>query len=276
MAATRASGRHFIQDERGHFIVNSFTPRAQVSTETDQDNFVTSYVYDPVGRTISRQFPTGDLTSYGYDAIGRTLTTVYADGTCVTLQYDPVGNRISMSDSTGQTTYTYDPVNRPLGKTDPGSLSQYSIYDAAGQRVNLVDPDNGVRTYTWDIDSRLQVYTDTGANRTTMTYDAASRKTSAVYASGLQRQWTYDAASQIVSIIDQNSSGARNLSIRVRQVVIGVARLAGRNARLSPLRRRSTDHCRGSGLRISLGLRALAAPPPGIAFLLCSCEHHFS
>ena len=99
-------------------------------------------------------------------------------------------------------------VNRPFGKTDPGTLSQHSVYDAAGQRINLVDPDNGVRTYTWDLDSRLQVYTDTGANRTTMTYDAASRMTSAVYSSGLQRQWTYDAASQIVSIIDQNAAGA--------------------------------------------------------------------
>jgi YD repeat-containing protein len=87
------------------------------------------------------------------------------------------------------------------------TLSQQSVYDAAGQRINLVDPDGGVRTYTWDMDGRLQLYVDTLANQTTLQYDAAARKTTATYASGLQRQWTYDAASQIVSIIDQDSLG---------------------------------------------------------------------
>ena len=44
------------------------------------------------------------------------------------------------------------------GKTDPGALAQAYVYDRASQRINLTDPDGGVRTYTYDNDGRTTVF----------------------------------------------------------------------------------------------------------------------
>ena len=100
-----------------------------------------------------------------------------ADGTRVSFAYDAVGNRTSMADSTGTTTYTYDAVNRLIGKSDPGPQVQTYKYDVAGQRTTLIDPDAGIRTYTYDDDGRNSVLIYANGNRVTNQYDAAARKT---------------------------------------------------------------------------------------------------
>ncbi len=96
-----------------------YTARGEMESIRDQLSFRTTYLYDPVGRTSARQFPSGDVTSYLYDPNGRQTSIRYMDDGRVTFAYDETGNRIQMQDETGATTYAYDPNGRMEGKTTP-------------------------------------------------------------------------------------------------------------------------------------------------------------
>jgi len=154
---------------------------------------------DANGRQTLRQFANGDCTSFAYDNLGRQTSRWYADNTRFSTVYDSVGNTVTMADSTGATTYAYDPNNRLTGKTDPGGLSQGYGYDIAGQRTKLVDPDGGVRSMTFDLDSRMSTTVLPNGTANSYLYDSAGRMTTLLQTNPtLNRLWSYDAAGQIV------------------------------------------------------------------------------
>lgn len=59
--------------------------------------------------------------------------------------YDLNGNRTSMIDPTGQTTYTYNALNRLTSITNNQGLTTSFTYDALGRRTSMTH-DNGVET----------------------------------------------------------------------------------------------------------------------------------
>ena len=113
-----------------------------------------------------------------------------------------------MNDWNGSTTYAFDPLNRMVGKTDPGALNQAYAYDKASQRVNLTDPDGGIRTYAYDNDGRLTVFQDASGGLTTNQYDSDGRLATALCASGIQQRTAYDAVGQTVSMAHVSGSGS--------------------------------------------------------------------
>jgi len=86
-------------------------------------------------------------TAYSFVS-GNPLTIVYG--------YDKVSNRSSMTDpNNGQTTYTYDTLNRLTNILDFNSNNFGFGYDALSRRTQLTRP-NGVNTnYSYDSVSNL-------------------------------------------------------------------------------------------------------------------------
>jgi len=109
---------------------------------------------------------TGRSITYTYDPLNRLIAADYQTGEHYAYQYDAVGNRVTLTDTTGVTAYTYDAANRLTGVTLPGS---------------------GVRTYTWD--NRGNLLSD-GAF--TYTYNAAGRMVQAESLTAT-RVYTYNA-----------------------------------------------------------------------------------
>jgi len=208
-----ANGRQTqVQNPLGCFVTTVYSARNKVLALVNEIGLIRTYTYDPGGRTATRRFPTGDFTTYSYDRDNREIGRTYADGTLVTQIYDPVGNLTTMADSTGTTTYAYDPLSRMSGKTDPGLLVQAYVYDAASQRTNLTDPDLGVRTYTFDLDGQNTVFQDPAGRLTTNVFDAAGRKTWEYAPFGIATSFAYDAASHLVGITGQTNT---QLSVNV-------------------------------------------------------------
>jgi YD repeat-containing protein len=148
----------------------------------------TSYVFE-------QQSSGGGITNYTADSATYTPSTISFDGTTA-----PVTQL--------KTTFTYDPINRLVGRKDPGLLNLAFRYDAADRRVGLTDPDNGLRTYTFDADDRLSLFQGSDSLVTTFTCDALGRKTLMQFGSGERTGYGYDAASQILTLVTDNGAGS--------------------------------------------------------------------
>ena len=126
--------------------------------------YVTDYTYDDNSNVKIRIAPDGKIIKSNYDGLNRLIekcyladiatecTTAIAD---VIYDYDPNGNRISMTDSTGTTSYTYDRFNRLTSVAQPGIVPTYYDYDKTNNLTKITYPTGEEIVYGYDNDNRL-------------------------------------------------------------------------------------------------------------------------
>ncbi len=166
-------------------------------SQKDSNNHTTSFTYDVLGRRIKRTLPGGQFETYDlYDSLGnlkhktdfngngksfnydnnsRLTSKTFLGGT-VSYTYSPTGKRLTLTDGTGITHFTYDPQSDYL--TDKQAPAAYgSLHyspNALGQVTEAKDPSHATlvdTTYGFDADNRPATVTDSGANRTVYSYD---------------------------------------------------------------------------------------------------------
>ena len=96
-----------------------------VTSVTDPDGNVTSYVYDRLNRQVQVTDPLWNTSSVVYDADGNVIQTTDRDGRVIQYVYDAVGH---------QTRANW------LGANGNVIQSTITSYDAAGQVVGIIDP----------------------------------------------------------------------------------------------------------------------------------------
>jgi RHS repeat-associated protein len=69
--------------------------------------------------------------------------------------YDKNGNRLTMTDPTGTTTYTYDELNRLTSLTNPSSQTIEFDYDALSHRTQTTFPNGTTASFAYDPASQL-------------------------------------------------------------------------------------------------------------------------
>jgi YD repeat-containing protein len=182
--------------------VNTYNARDQITeirqyagvegSGTYQD---TTFTYDGYGRLQSRRVPeqnAGTATTWSYntddtiqsrtDARGASTTFTYTNGrhlpnvvthtlagasTIVeSFSYDAAANRISMSDSSGSTTYQYDQLSHLTSETRTfsglgGSYTLGYDYHKGGQLKSITDHTNQRINYAYDNAGRLNSFTGT-------------------------------------------------------------------------------------------------------------------
>jgi len=194
-------------------------------SQTDANQHTTKYVYDQLGRRISRVLPAGQSESYSYDAVGNLQQKIDFNGKTTTYAYDSnnrlqsktpdpsfsapavgftysaTGKRLTMSDVSGETTYTYDPqTDRLLHKQTPEGTLTYT-YDSAGNLKSLQSQNqNGASdAYTYDADNRLATVTD-ASGQTTYAYDNVGNLQSFAYPNGVATAYTYDTLNRLTQM----------------------------------------------------------------------------
>ena len=127
-------------------------------------------VVDPRGAITSYTYndPRGLLTQISYDppATQPTNTTI-PDTPTVNFTYDAAGNRISMSDGTGSTAYSYDELSRLKSetKTFTGLTGNFTIsydYELSGKLKSITDPFGATVNYNDDKAGRTTSITGSG------------------------------------------------------------------------------------------------------------------
>ena len=97
------------------------------------------WAYDAVGNRVATTDPLGQITRYTWDAASQLVGVDYPDGTPdVNFEYDLDGRRVSMTDSTGRTTYGWDALGRLVEVVDGSGARVTTTWDAGG-RLRPVD-----------------------------------------------------------------------------------------------------------------------------------------
>ena len=165
-----------------------YAPNNEMTSLTDSKTNVTAWTYDVEGRLTQKTYPDITKLTYTYegatsrlksglDALGQTKQYSYAPDNQLTgiaylnalnatpnvgFSYDPYFlRRVSMSDGTGTTTYSYSPVGK-LGamqlQEEKGPLANDTIdftYDPIGRLASRTVSGTGAETFDFDAIGRL-------------------------------------------------------------------------------------------------------------------------
>lgn len=197
-------------------------------TGNDQ-NRISTTLYDLAGRVTSARDATGNETRYTYDRLGRQVKTIthYVDGVfsgaapdedlISETVYNKVGQVTATIDARGtQTHFTYDALGRRLAVTQAAGSNlestDYTCYDKAGRVLRTIanwisnpddpSPDEQDESGAWLFaPTRHGLYND--QNRITQYfYDSIGRQVAVVDPQGNQQQTTYDRNGQVTIVTD--------------------------------------------------------------------------
>jgi len=132
------------------YTVNAF---GEHLTEHSPDTGTTTITYDPAGNLTAKTDARNQTTAYQYDALNRLTAITYQDGTQAHYSYDQgpngIGRLTQLQDSSGTTTYQYDPYGHVTSKTQGTDTLQYSYDPGTGNLTQITYPNNQVVSYTY-------------------------------------------------------------------------------------------------------------------------------
>jgi RHS repeat-associated protein len=202
-------------DRKNQTISYAYDALDRLTSKTYPDSTSVAYSYDDASRLTQVQDPTGTY-NFVYDNMGRLkqTTTAYSFVTgnpfTIVYGYDAGSNRKTMTDpQNGQTTYTYDTLNRLSNIFDFNSNNFGFSYDALSRRTQLTRP-NGINTnYGYDsVSNLLSIQHQQGVNTldgASYTYDSAgNRKSKTNLLNSVTSNFSYDNVYQLTGVTGPN------------------------------------------------------------------------
>jgi RHS repeat-associated protein len=197
-----------VLDPNGHTTTYTYDTANRPLTRIDANGQQWVTVYDENGNVKTSTVPGNKTTTTTYDLLNRVTRVDYPDASFVTTTYDANGNRLTMTDSTGTTSYLYDALDRLSSKTDPlGKTVSYS-YDGIGNVATLGYPGGQSVSYLYDAGERLTSLTDWLGKTTTYTLNKAGQVTAALFGNNSRADLVYDAAGRLTSLIDKKADAS--------------------------------------------------------------------
>jgi RHS repeat-associated protein len=224
-----------IEEPNGTITETGYDSAGQVTSQTDGNKRTTKYVRNALEevtevidprerRTIQKYDANGNLTSvtnaaelattYKYDAANRLTEVSYADGKthAVKYEYNSDGMCTHMTDGTGETSYTYDQLDRPTESQNGHKEVIKYEYDLANDLTKITYPNGKAVTRVFDKDGRLQKVTDWLEHATKFAYNADSQLNETKFPSGTgeEDKYFYNEADQMSEV--KMSKGAETLA----------------------------------------------------------------
>ena len=187
---------------------------------TDPLNQNESYTYDLNGNLTGKTDRNGNAHTFVYDGLGRLLSkaVVTPDGTgdeTYSYTYTLTGNRLTAAGGGITTTCQYDALGRLIKETETGGIEKTYTYDTANNRKSFILKQDGVTktntAYDYDTMNRLRKVYEGGVQTAAYTYDANGNRLTLTYnTSGNSTNYTYNLANKLVSLT--NKKGTTTLS----------------------------------------------------------------
>jgi RHS repeat-associated protein len=203
----KVGNRTKITDTRGKATLFTYDGMNRVLTITDPLGNVTTNRYDSVGKLAQLTDGNGNSKTYEYDGNRRQTKVTYSTGGSVTFAYDAAGNRTSMKDLVGDSTYSYDVLNRLQSYRNPWGATLGLGYDAASNRSSMQYPGGKSVQYTYDKNGRVSSVRDWNNATANYSYDAVGRLATVTYSNGQRSDYTYDAVGQNTLIAHRGPAG---------------------------------------------------------------------
>jgi RHS repeat-associated protein len=250
------------EEPNGATTETGYDGSGQIVSQTDGNKHTTTYVrnvleqpveaIDPLGRKTVEEFdaagnlkaaidPAERKTSYSYDAANRLVEVNYSKEATLDVKfgYDAEGSVTSMIDGTGESSYSYDQLDRLTRSEDGhGDVVGYG-YDLGEEVTGIAYPNGKEISRTFDPAGRLESVTDWLSGKTTFAYNADSglegisfpagsgnvdeysydridRMSGATFAKGAETlaslSYGRDKAGQVVSDLSQGLPGPEELA----------------------------------------------------------------
>jgi RHS repeat-associated protein len=179
----------------------------------------TTETYDAAGNTLTRADPNGVTTTWTYTPLSLAATVSYSGGSAhsVSYGYDANGSKVSMSDATGSSSYSYDPFGELTSTTNgAGQVTGYG-YNGDGQPLTITYPLPSAATwastrtvsYTYDNAGQLTGVTDFNGQQIGIASTADGSPNSVTLGStGDTLTATYSAADAASAIALKNGGGS--------------------------------------------------------------------
>jgi YD repeat-containing protein len=197
-----------LTDANGNVTSYLYDQLGRLTKETDPKGNITSYAYDVRNNLTSKTDANGNSTTYSYDATGRLLKKTYPDYTEESFTYDPKGNILSATNSNIAYNFSYDAAGRMISSMDSnGRYLQYS-YDNMGKKTKTIYPEGSVVSYAYDTTGRLATTTNGGGRTYSYSYDKLGRRSKLTYPSGASANYSYDTKGNLTSLLHKTSSNA--------------------------------------------------------------------
>ena len=172
----------------------------------------TIYTYDSLNRLQSVGYPGIGPIFYEYDRTGKVAKIIYSDQKEVNYTYDTDGRLISVTASSGTTSYTYDNnTNNLKKKTLPNGVYTDYTYDLAKRITDVSNKKSNGSVissyhYEYDANNNITQAVETTASGTTTknyTYDKLNRLTRSDCSDGTFEAYTYDAMGNRLTMATQ-------------------------------------------------------------------------
>ncbi len=196
-----------------------------VASITAEDGGTTTYSFGDDNRLAAETRPSGAAWQYTYDSGGRLVSKLSSQGESVQLGYNLADQVISLQDSTGVTSYSYD-VGGLLTGIDfaDGSAITYErdlLGRVTSQTVSAPSVAGTTTTYAYDAVGNLVTVTDPLGGQTTWTYDAVHRPSTRVLPNGVTTEWTYDLRDRVLSVTHRDASSTVLASATYERDILG-------------------------------------------------------
>jgi RHS repeat-associated protein len=162
---------------------------SRIHTFTDGRGVVQTFTYDALDHItrIDYHDPSGQIT----------------DGVpSISYGHDPDGNVISRSETSDNTNYTYDDLNRMIKQSpaSPAAETDYT-YDLAGNLASSQVSDQPAPvSYGYDNLNRVTSVTDQNGKTQTFGYNNVDQRTTTTYSDGVTQKATYDISHRMTCI----------------------------------------------------------------------------
>ncbi|GBG07986.1 RHS repeat-associated core domain-containing protein [Paenibacillus agaridevorans] len=180
-----------------------------------------SYSYNADGSLAIKQDRNGHMTNYTYDIHGQ-LTKETVDGAGLThlteqqrrisYTYDANGNQLTMTDSTGTTSRTYDGLNRVVAKSVPKigtSVFEYDVTQGMPSGYSsekTIDAKGHETVKVYDRVNRLSSVKSSPTDTATYTYYNDGSLKTLQYSNGVKEEYTYTANNQLHTLKNYKGS----------------------------------------------------------------------
>ena len=196
-----------VTDPNGNTTTYTYDGFGDRTSVTSPDTGTTTYTYDSAGNVVSKTDAKGQTTRYTYDALNRLRQATFADGTTTTYTYDTaakgVGRLASITDPTGQTSWSYDQHGRVTGvRRDFHGvvLSTAYTYDSSGRLVGMTYPSGTQLDYAYTNGQLSGVTVNGQPLMTGITYQPFGAPKSWTWGDGTASSRSYDQDGQLTRL----------------------------------------------------------------------------
>lgn len=197
-------------DEDGVFYAFEYDANyGRLLRKNDTDGNYIAFAYDTRGNLIERsKHNSADAMyshkrwNYQHPTIpGKLWKEIKYDDSSAEYGYDEDGNVNSVTDyNLNATGYEYDPLNRLITVTQPGSVITSYDYDLHGNLISVMDAESQETSFTYDDMGRAVSTTSPDTGTTSYDYDEVGNLKQKTDAKSVTVQYLYDLLNRLIDV----------------------------------------------------------------------------